>query len=121
MKEGITINTLNKDRKIQILESILSTLRDWDGTSESAVGIIASNEPYFTQLKSMEQEESAEDKEALIEIHQKIVVEQKKLMFHIKQERTKLKSQLNQVSKKGKVVKNYMSMKNHSIFVDRNL
>lgn len=98
-----------------ILRAVLSSLNEWDGSSDSAIEIIASNEPYYARLKSVE-----ETDETLLELQKEIVMKQKQLMNHIQEERSKLKKQLEQVSKKGTVVNNYLAVKQSSAFVDRN-
>ncbi|MBM6614705.1 hypothetical protein JTF06_07355 [Desemzia sp. RIT804] len=112
-------------KRSEILEQLLQNLKTWDRTSEAASGIIKKNEFLLTELKT----ENLMLKQVGSELYSKeeqkqiaaIIEGQQILLTIIKQDRTAILEKMKQVNQKNKVVDNYYSSFQQSIFVDKGM
>lgn len=114
-----------QSQKVLLIEEVSESLEQWDGSSENAVEVLASNEPRFIRMKEIDQELPQfvlnEMKEKLQEQWTEILTNQRKLIRCIQRDKMQLQNQMNQVGKKDKVVSSYIAMKKSSLFVDKDL
>lgn len=109
---------LQSQTRLPILEKLTQHLNAWDGTSEAANKIIEQNKSLLTELKKVDAKlgEYSQDEQQQVS---GIIEAQQKLLTVIKTERKNLLDKMKQVNKKDKVVKNYYSSFQQSIFVDK--
>lgn len=109
-------------KKNDLLKSINSQYKQWDGSVEKAVKIINRNETLFQQLKEIDDHLSEKTKSFFSDKNQvkwqETIQEHKKMLYKIHYEKNQLLEQMQQVNKKDNVVSNYIDKK-QSLFVDR--
>lgn len=109
-----------------ILDAILNDLKNWDGTSESGIEIVEMNEANLNKLKTINLKLSKfasmniydQEYESKINL---IVEEQKRFTEALRSKQNELFHNLQQLGKKQDVVDNYISNKQESIFIDKDL
>ena len=110
-----------QENRSAILKQLFHQLQTWDGTAESANEIISQNKSLLFKLKEVD----AALKTSYSDIEQKQVIEiitvQKNLLTIINQDRTAILDKMKQMNQKNKVVDNYYSSFQQSIFVDKGI
>lgn len=119
------MNEVNKllNQKENLILEITNQLMTWDDTADHAMYLLAENDQNFTQMKEID---DGIPEEQLISFNEKykehwlrIINMQQALMKTVEDEKTHTQEQLAQINQKQKVVSNYMSVKNKSIFVEK--
>lgn len=111
----------NELRRIDLMDIIVSGMKDWDGSAESAMDILNVNQPYFEELQSMENASKKADQENERKTWQSLIDQHVQMREAIQMEHKKLVNQMQQLNKKDKVVEHYMTDKRPSIFVDKDM
>ncbi|MFL2104971.1 hypothetical protein [Desemzia sp. FAM 23991] len=114
-----------QDDRFEILNLLYQHLTIWDGSSTSANEIIEKNRHLLAELKAVDERlnRQGNGKYSKIE-HQhvvSIVKAQQELLTVIKQDRTAILEKMKQVNQKDKIVNNYYSSFQQSIFVDKGM
>ena len=111
------------NQKENLILEIINQLMTWDDTVDHAMHLLAENDQNFNQLKEIDAGISEEE---LITFNGKykehwlrIINLQQELMKTVEDEKTHTQEQLAQIDQKQKVVSNYMTVKNKSIFVEK--
>ena len=116
------IEKMLKEKESLILD-ITNQLISWDGTVEHATRLLGENDARFHQLTLLDQEIPDGDLKAFNEKYrnhwQKLINTQQELMQSIQVGQADNQELLAQIDNKEKVVKNYMSVKNKSIFIEK--
>lgn len=108
--------------RLALLEKLSQHLEKWDGTSEQAETIIAFNTPVLAELKQFDEQQENETYTKTEQQQVKDIIEsQQKLLMVIKTDRKSLLDKMKQVNKKDKVVENYYSSFQQSIFIDKGI
>ena len=111
--------------RFELLNLIYRQLMTWDGTSANANKIIEENKLLMTELKTVDDVLSNHGHGEYSEIERQhvasIVKAQKDLLDVIKQDRTAILQKMKQVNQKNKIVDNYYSSFQQSIFVDKGM
>lgn len=110
-------------QKENLILDITNHLISWDGSSEHAVAILNDNDLKFQQLIELDTQLSDDELTVFNEKYrnhwQKMLVTQQELMQEINSSKNKNQQQLSQIDKKEKIVTNYMTIKNKSIFIEK--
>lgn len=110
-------------QKENLILDITNHLISWDGSSEHAATILSDNDKKFQQLIELDaqltDDEITEFNEKYRNHWQKMVVTQQELMQEIDSSKVINQQQLSQIDNKQKIVTNYMSIKNKSIFIEK--
>lgn len=111
------------NKKEHLILEITNQLINWDQSLNHAVEILTKNDERFKKLKALDQVISDEE---LIEFNEKykdnwlkIFNMQQELMDLVQKEQNQIQEQLVQIDNKKKVVSNYMSLTNKSIFIEK--
>ena len=111
------------EQKEKLVLDITNHLIEWDGSAGHAVQILSDNDEKFKQLNQLDRQISAEELNTLKQKNrnhwQKLINTQHELMQSNQAEQVENQEQLAQIDNKEKVVKNYMSVKNKSIFIEK--
>ena len=111
------------EQKEKLVLDITNHLIEWDGSAGHAVQILSDNDEKFKQLNQLDRQVSADELNTFNEKYrnhwQKLINTQQELMQSIQAEQVENQEQLAQIDNKEKVVKNYMSVKNKSIFIEK--
>lgn len=109
-------------RKKDLMLEIASTLDNWNESVEDALKILEENNKRFKKLAEIDIKLSDDELETFNKESKKdwkvILKKQKELTMCIREEHKKVQEQLSQVSNKQKIVTNYISLKEKSIFVE---
>lgn len=104
----------------QILDEMLDEFKKYDGSVESGVEIIESNQIRIDKLKDI-----FEKKDIDLSTYQSkmemVLKKQSKLFQSLEIEKEELLKMLQQIGKKNKVVSSYMSKNKKPIFVDKDM
>ncbi|WP_161878929.1 hypothetical protein [Alkalibacterium sp. MB6] len=108
--------------KESLLQTILTTLLEWDKEAETAPSILKASDEAIAQIKRIDAQLSAEELDAFKEEHKelmhRILTEQQAFIKEINSQSTKLSNQMKQMNQRKQVVHGYMD-KEKSLFVDR--
>ena len=111
------------EQKEKLVLDITNHLIEWDGSADHAVQILSDNDEKFKQLNQLDRQISAEELNTFNEKYrnhwQKLINTQQELMQSIQVGQADNQELLAQIDNKEKVVKNYMSVKNKSIFIEK--
>lgn len=112
------------DSRVEIVERILSRLRFWDGGMESGVDLVETNQGDYDQLKCANEKLSkfrisTRDEQEYKDKLEELVKEQNKLSQALKKEQDDLLQGMKELGKKSKVMSSYISVKQESVFVDK--
>lgn len=112
------------DSRVEIVERILSRLRFWDGGMESGVDLVETNQGDYDQLKCANEKLSkfrisTRDEQEYKDKLEELVKEQNKLSQTLKKEQDDLLQGMKELGKKSKVMSSYISVKQESVFVDK--
>lgn len=115
--------TLFLNKKRLLIGDIAEQLESWDFTVEHAITILETNNETFQQMIVIDQKIPAGTLELLnAEINEqwvRLLHTHQKLVQTIQEEKTEIQKQLVQISNKEKVVSNYISLQNKSIFIEK--
>lgn len=113
------------EKRLTILNLLSQQLKSWDGTSGHADDIITQNKPLLLKLKEVDEILTQQSKDRYTEAEQQQVAEiiaaQQSLLAVIKQDRSAILDKMKQVNQKNKIVDNYYSAFQQSIFVDKGM
>lgn len=109
-----------------ILDTILKDLKNWDGTSESGVEIVKTNEANLNRIKTINLKlirfaSTDIDYEEYTHKLNLILEEQKRFTQALKAKQNELFHNLQQLGKRKNVADNYISNKQEPIFIDKDL
>lgn len=109
------------EKRSDLLTKMTKLVQAWDGTSLNAEEIILENRNLFAALKRLDME--LDEQYSLIEQKEvSVIIERQQSLFAIlKQERSNILKKMKQVNQKDKIVNNYYSSIQQSIFVDRGM
>ena len=111
------------EQKEKLVLDITNHLIEWDGSAGHAVQILSDNDEKFKQLNQLDRQISAEELNTFNEKYrnhwQKLINTQQELMQSIQVGQADNQELLAQIDNKEKVVQNYMSVKNKSIFIEK--
>lgn len=109
------------EKRSDLLTEMTKLVQTWDGTSLNAEEIILENRNLFAALKRLDME--LDEQYSLIEQKEvSVIIERQQSLFAIlKQERSNIMKKMKQVNQKDKIVNNYYSSIQQSIFVDRGM
>ena len=117
--------SITNEKRSSILELLSKQLKSWDGTSEHADKIVTQNKPLLFKLKQIDDVFSQQSQDGYSEAEQQQVAEiiaaQRSLLAVIKQDRSAILDKMKQVNQKNKIVDNYYSAFQQSIFVDKGM
>ena len=125
MDANIDVQILLESR-IALVDKLVEKLRSWDGVMESGVAIIETNQVGFEQLKLIEEKLSnftihitEEDKyRTRLNI---LASELNKLSLGLKRGQGELLQGMEELNKKNKVMNSYISVKQGTVFVDKDV
>ena len=112
--------------KNQVLDNILSNLKNWDGEIITGIDLIESNQEYLDELRDLNEKlnkseaTSTYDEEYEYKLNL-IIEEQRKLTQSLKEKQDGLKDNMEQIKKKDKVINSYMSTDKEPIFINKEL
>ena len=111
------------EQKEKLVLDITNHLIEWDGSAGHAIQILSDNDEKFKQLNQLDRQISAEELNTFNEKYrnhwQKLINTQQELMQAIQVGQDENQEQLSQIDNKRKIVQNYMSVKNKSIFIEK--
>lgn len=111
------------NKKEHLILEITNQLINWDNSLNHAVEILKKNDERFNQLTALDEvisdEHLAEFNEKYKDNWMNIFNMQQELMNLVQKEQNQIQEQLVQIDNKKKVVSNYMSLSNKSIFVEK--
>ena len=109
----------------ELLTQLFRQLMSWNGTSVNANEIIAQNQPLLAELKEIDASLSQQGKGEYTEMEKNhvasIVKAQQNLLDVVKQDRAEILEKMKQVNQKNKIVDNYYSSFQQSVFVDKGM
>ena len=110
------------EKRLRILNLLSEELKSWDGTSKHADEITAENKKILLKLQEVDDSlnQQTYTEAAQYEVI-KIISYQKKLLKVIKEDRINVLNKMKQVNQKNKIVDNYYSSFQQSIFVDKGM
>lgn len=115
-----TTQFLNK--KKDLIANISNQLKSWDNTVEHAMEILEINNENFQKLQVIDKkipDDILEEFNAKINTHWlELLSIHQNLMQVIQENQREIQKQLVQINNKEKVVSNYMSLQNKSIFIE---
>lgn len=109
------------EKRSELLSKMTKLVQTWDGTSLNAEKIILQNSELLAALKRVDME--LDEQYSLLEQKEVAVIieKQQSLVATLKQERSNIMKKMKQVNQKDKIVNNYYSSIQQSIFVDRGM
>lgn len=117
--------SFKQSNRSEILNQLFRQLMSWDSTSTHAKEIIEKNNLLLIELKKIDNFLSQQGDGKYSEVEQQhvasIVKAQQDLLTVIKQDRTAILKKMKQVNQKNKIVDNYYSSVQQSIFVDKGM
>lgn len=123
MVANINYDELLEQRNIAV-DNILNNFKTWDGELESGLEIINRNQEEIDRIDTLNLQLSRfpdAQKEKYIEKIKEIIEEQKKLQELLKDMQSSLLVSMQQLSKKDKVIKNYISKNKKPLFIDKDV
>ena len=123
MGANINFEELLEQRTIRV-ENILNNLKTWDGELDSGLEIIKINQEEIDKIDTLNLQLSRfpdAQNEEYIEKIKEIIDEQKKFQILIKEKQNSLLETMQQLNKKDKVIKNYISKKKYPLFIDKDV
>lgn len=113
------------EKKQKIIKQLSDNLKGWNDSYEGAQAILEENERHFQDLRVLDGLMSESEVRRLngrFEKEWRVLLElQREVMACVEEERQSVQENINQISKKEKIVSNYISLQKKSIFVERNL
>lgn len=117
-----SIEKLLKEKESLILD-ITNHLISWDGSIDHAIKVLSENDDRFKQMTQLDKEIPTGYLTSFNEKYrnhwQKLINTQQELMQAIQVGQDENQEQLSQIDNKRKIVQNYMSVKNKSIFIEK--
>ena len=123
MGANINFDKLLEQRNKSV-DNILNNLTTWDGELDSGLEIIKINQDEIDKIDTLNLQLSRfpdAQNEEYIEKIKEIMDHQKKLQVSIKEMRQSLLENMQQLSKKNKVIKNYISKNKNPLFIDKDV
>lgn len=121
---------IGQDRLIkarnEIMDHILNNMKSWDGHLQSGIELVESNRIGIEKIKKINDQL---DSMNITNIHDEqyrqslnaLYEEQKKLFKVLEGKQRELMLEKEQVNKRDKVVKSYISKKTESVFIDKDV
>lgn len=110
--------------KESLMTELLVNLSQWDESMDEAVKIMNKNNQLIQAMQEMDKELTKEILDEYNKKHkgtwQEIISEQEKLNKVIRAQKYKVEEQLIQLGKKDKVISNYISLQENSVFIEEN-
>lgn len=115
------VKDIVNDNIDKILDNILKELDEFDGSIESAVNIVESNESSVQTLKELLASENMDLSDRYQSKIQAIIANQKNLIDMLEREKEDLRDKIGQIGRKNQVVNSYMKKINNAIFIDKDM
>lgn len=123
MDENINYEKLLKQRD-ESVDRILKNFKFWNGGIDEVVELFRENQQEMERIDILNLQLSrypeAQNEEYILKIEE-IIEEQKKFQTFIKETRDALLKNMQQLNKKDKVIKNYISKEKNPIFIDKDV
>lgn len=103
-------------KRIEILTGIQEKLHTWDQTAQSAHVIIADTKEFILALKEMQPGAYSKEEILLIET---IINQQERLITCIKEEKSKLATEIRAMNKKDTLLDSYLYPKRQPVFLNQ--
>lgn len=111
-------------KKRQLLKMIELEYEEWDQSVDKAIDILSNNQERLDQMEEIDEKLSKETKVEFLKKYHKVFDEllkqHKEMIQLIRLSKEDLQKQMKQVSKKKKVVNDYIQ-KDESMFIDRDI
>ena len=112
------------EQRNKSLDNILNNLKSWDGELDTGLETLKTNQEEIDKIDILNLQLSRfpdAQKEEYIEKIKEIIEEQKKLQASIKDQQKSLIESMQQLNKKDKVIKNYISTSKKPLFIDKDV
>lgn len=123
MDTNIDYKELLKERD-ESVDRILKNFKFWNGGIDEVIELFKENQEEMEKIDTLNLQLSryprAQNDEYILKI-EKIIEEQKKIQTIIKETQDALLKNMQQLSKKDKVIKNYISIEKNSVFIDKDV
>lgn len=123
MVTNINYEELLEERS-NIVDNILRRFGSWDGNLETGLEIIQVNQEDMDKLDTLSLQLSrlpSSQNEDYIEKLKSIIIEQKRLVQMMKDEKENLLQNMQQLNKKDQVIKSYIAASRKPIFIDKDV
>lgn len=112
------------EERCNIVDNILQRFGSWDGNLESGLEIIRINQEDMDKLDTLSLQlsriPSAKDEEYIEKLN-RLILEQKRLIQMMKDEKENLLHIMQQLNKKDQVIKSYIAASRKPIFIDKDV
>ena len=116
------VDELLKEKESLLLE-ITNHLISWDRSTDLALLILSENDEKFKRLNQLDEQIPVDDLRTFNEKYrnhwQKLINTQQELTQAVQIGQDENQEQLSQIDNKEKIVSNYMTVKNKSIFIEK--
>lgn len=123
MDENINYEELLKQRD-ESVDRILKNFKFWNGGIDEVIELFKENQQEMERIDILNLQLSrypkAQNEEYILKIEE-IIEEQKRFQAFIKETRDALLKNMQQLNKKDKVIKNYISKKKNPVFIDKDV
>ncbi|MDD2208867.1 MAG: hypothetical protein PHU45_05940 [Bacilli bacterium] len=112
------------EQRNKSVDNILNNLKSWDGELDTGLETLKTNQEEIDKIDILNLQLSRfpdAQKEEYIEKIKEIIEEQKKLQASIKDQQKSLIESMQQLNKKDKVIKNYISTSKKPLFIDKDV
>ena len=112
------------EQRNKSVDNILNNLKSWDGELDTSLETLETNQEEIDKIDILNLQLSRfpdAQKEEYIEKIKEIIEEQKKLQASIKDQQKSLIESMQQLNKKDKVIKNYISTSKKPLFIDKDV
>lgn len=112
------------EQRNKSVDNILNNLKSWDGELDTGIETLKTNQEEIDKIDILNLQLSRfpdAQKEEYIEKIKEIIEEQKKLQASIKDQQKSLIESMQQLNKKDKVIKNYISTSKKPLFIDKDV
>lgn len=111
---------IDKDNRIKLLEKIIENLNNWDGNIESAIDLAEKNNEILEEIRqnnTIENVDSALYEKKLIEAIEQL----RDFISSLNSSRDLLLEENKQLNLKDKVLKNYITQVDDTVFIDKDI
>lgn len=111
---------IDKDNRIELLEKIIENLNNWDGNIESAIDLAEKNNEILEEIRqnnTIENVDSSLYEKKLIEAIEQL----RDFISSLNSSRDLLLEENKQLNLKDKVLKNYITQVDDTVFIDKDI
>ncbi|TJX66277.1 hypothetical protein E8P77_08475 [Soehngenia saccharolytica] len=111
---------IDKDNRIKLLEKIIENLNNWDGNIESAIDLAEKNNEILEEIRqnnTIENVDSSLYEKKLIEAIEQL----RDFISSLNSSRDLLLEENKQLNLKDKVLKNYITQVDDTVFIDKDI